>query len=358
MKPPSTPSISYRELIRAIGIDPETSPSSWRKAIDHSAETPSGEDKQGRLIPTVFVDETQLSSDYVKAVIGRRFLSDEDDLMKLLEHMGVLRPDEDASDEQENEWHDETESASYLPQPEPKRARFTRPTRSHSYTGTVDDPIQFTTTSCHTSSDLTSHLPGTTDNLSTSVPEGNTAEAIDADMEMRDSVAEDDDDEEHLESGLQNERDFEDFNDEGSKSDTVQNYLLLTPVEEVAGEADVFSDEETTVLIDTVHAHPVLWRRQGHFTRTALTERSRQKQLAWEKVADAVSRATAAGWPKKSSQQCFKKWDGLRGYFRMLLRTKNEDELSCVAWPFIKQMTFMTSVYRIRKKRDDCVGNS
>ncbi|XP_055334136.1 uncharacterized protein LOC129585472 isoform X2 [Paramacrobiotus metropolitanus] len=267
LKPQSTPCISYRELIRAVGIDPETNPSSWRKSIDHSAETvvffqvdlrgtlprmsksvrvcreqPSGEDKQGRLIPTVFVDETQLSSDYVKAVIGRRFLSDEDDLMKLLEHVGVLRPDEEAMEGQENDgrdddWQeDETENVSYLPQSEPKRARFAGRTEfgqriaaSRSHTGTGDHPTVLASTGGHTVVDMNPYYHGSVDNLSTNALGGNPADVMDADTEMSGVAAEDDNqnfplseyaqytagssahegDEEHPEPGLEDDPDFE-----------------------------------------------------------------------------------------------------------------------------------------------------
>ncbi|XP_055334174.1 uncharacterized protein LOC129585497 [Paramacrobiotus metropolitanus] len=407
MKPQSTPWISYRELIRAVGIDPELNPSSWRKSIDHSAETVvffqvdlrgalprmsksvrvcrdqlSGEDKQGRLIPTVFVDETQLSSDYVKAVIGRRFLSDEDDLMKLLEHVGVLRPDEEAGEGQENDGRDnvyqedETENISYLPQPEPKRARFAgrtdfgqrieRIAANRSHTGTGSHQTESAGSAYRTPSDLPPYprsATAATDHLPTGVADEKAAEVTDADVEMGGSAVEDDDDnfplpeyvqhdvpgssahhndEEHLESGLEDENDVEDATDE-------------TPGEEGTGEAELFTHQETTVLIDNVKAHPVLWRKQNQSGST--TDRTRQQQLAWEKVTAAVSRATVAGKPKKTSQQCSRKWGSLHAYFRMILPTTKEDEALRNRWPFTQQMMFTKSEDKMRKRHGNSLEN-
>ncbi|XP_055334155.1 uncharacterized protein LOC129585481 isoform X2 [Paramacrobiotus metropolitanus] len=139
--------MSYKELVKVVGVDCEASPSSWRKAIDHSAETVvffqvdlRGStprmcksvricQEEEKLVPSVYIGESLLSATYVKTIIGKRFLTDEDDLMKLLEHAGILQEDgeffeENAEDGDGGHGEDEAgENEPLEPEPEPKRAR-------------------------------------------------------------------------------------------------------------------------------------------------------------------------------------------------------------------------------------------
>ncbi|XP_055334197.1 uncharacterized protein LOC129585513 [Paramacrobiotus metropolitanus] len=151
--PTSPAALSYKDLIKVVGVDPESNPLYWRKAIDHSAETVvffqvdlrgtlprmcksvrichEAGDRQ-RLIPRMYIGETLLSGDYVKTIIGKRYLADEDDLMKLLEHAGVLKESEEPVVEQQDEENNddnvwcgaESEDGAASPQPIPKRAKF------------------------------------------------------------------------------------------------------------------------------------------------------------------------------------------------------------------------------------------
>ncbi|XP_055334164.1 uncharacterized protein LOC129585487 [Paramacrobiotus metropolitanus] len=144
-------SMSYRELVKVVGVDPESNPLYWRKAIDHSAETvvffqvdlrgtvpkmcksvricQEEENHQMRLVPSVYIGESLLSATYVQTIIGKRFLTDEDDLMKLLEHAGILHEDaeffeENAEDGDGDHGEDEAgENEPNEPGPDPKRAR-------------------------------------------------------------------------------------------------------------------------------------------------------------------------------------------------------------------------------------------
>ncbi|XP_055334152.1 uncharacterized protein LOC129585480 isoform X2 [Paramacrobiotus metropolitanus] len=123
--PASPAAMSYKDLVKVVGVDPESNPSYWRKAIDHSAETvvffqvdlrgilprmcksvricQAEENQQLLLVPSVYIGDTLLSGSYVKTIIGKRFLADEDDLMKLLEHAGILQENEElAEDKEEN----------------------------------------------------------------------------------------------------------------------------------------------------------------------------------------------------------------------------------------------------------------
>ncbi|XP_055346981.1 uncharacterized protein LOC129594351 isoform X4 [Paramacrobiotus metropolitanus] len=118
----AVPGVSYKKLVESIGIDSSVPPTSWRKAIDHSAEIilfyqldlRGGFPKLSKsiriraedcvcngqsgslLIPTVYVDENPVSSSFVETIIGRQYLADGDDLMKLLDHAGVFQ---DGTDE-------------------------------------------------------------------------------------------------------------------------------------------------------------------------------------------------------------------------------------------------------------------
>ncbi|XP_055334145.1 uncharacterized protein LOC129585477 isoform X2 [Paramacrobiotus metropolitanus] len=137
--------MSYKELVKVVGVDCEASPSSWRKAIDHSAETVVffQVDLRGvlprmcksvricqeeeKLVPSVYIGESLLSATYVKTIIGKRFLTDEDDLMKLLEHAGILHEDGEFFEENAEDGdggHGAEEGGENDPfEPEPKRAR-------------------------------------------------------------------------------------------------------------------------------------------------------------------------------------------------------------------------------------------
>ncbi|XP_055334186.1 uncharacterized protein LOC129585503 [Paramacrobiotus metropolitanus] len=120
--------MSYKDLVKVVGVDPESNPLYWRKAIDHSAETvvffqvdlrgtlprmcksvriSQAEENQQLLLvpslPSVYIGDTLLSGSYVKTIIGKRFLADEDDLMKLLEHAGILQENEELAEEKEED---------------------------------------------------------------------------------------------------------------------------------------------------------------------------------------------------------------------------------------------------------------
>ncbi|XP_055334160.1 uncharacterized protein LOC129585484 [Paramacrobiotus metropolitanus] len=143
--------MSYKDLVKVVGVDPESNPLYWRKAIDHSAETvvffqvdlrgtlprmcksvricQAEENQQLLLVPSVYIGDTLLSGSYVKTIIGKRFLADEDDLMKLLEHAGILQENEELAEEKEEDrdnaqWDEDTaENELFVAEPAAKKQK-------------------------------------------------------------------------------------------------------------------------------------------------------------------------------------------------------------------------------------------
>ncbi|XP_055334177.1 uncharacterized protein LOC129585498 isoform X2 [Paramacrobiotus metropolitanus] len=326
--PTSPAALSYKDLIKVVGVDPESNPLYWRKAIDHSAETVVffQVDLRGtlprmcksvricqeaagrqRLIPRVYIGETLLSGDYVKTIIGKRYLADEDDLMKLLEHAGVLKENEgplvveqDEENMENTSYSEERENGAGSPEyysPEPKRVKAnenTQPQRTtRSQRPTSHQP--FTLEMPDQADDDRSSLGGRhTLDLSPLIPVDKIVKAP-----IETAVAEDVPDETDFEmsglpvdngGGSDEDDDLPSGDDAPGPSTPHENTdestgkrprVKIRPAAEdnPADSSDVrpgrrissrgsyaprmFCSDEISVLIDQVEANPMLWRTVG-----------------------------------------------------------------------------------------------
>ncbi|XP_055334187.1 uncharacterized protein LOC129585504 [Paramacrobiotus metropolitanus] len=303
-----------------------------------------------------------LSSDYVKAVIGRRFLADEDDLMKLLEHAGVLQADEEAGEENDEERKDEewdegeVENEPYRAAPVPKRRKVSG--KKHS--GLPQKTAISRSQASLVEKDAESHtdvsgsrrpvdvLVNALDKPSTSSAE--TAAEEDADVDLSGLPSGDDQDDmplgydetgsprldsedEHAEAGLEGEH------DPGDASEP------RTHTAATSYEGRDFSFEEVLALIDGVHAQPFLWQKSS-IAGLGTAARTQERRVAWANVAEMVNQ-TGTGVPK-SCQDCMWKWENVRATYRRLVRTNAE---RTTTWPFIEKLAFTKPEIMQRRKR-------
>ncbi|XP_055334173.1 uncharacterized protein LOC129585496 [Paramacrobiotus metropolitanus] len=365
---PTLPGMSYKDLINAVGIEPETSPSSWRKTIDHTAETvvffqvdvhssvPSmcksvritQEHSMGerRLVPSVYLYDTLLSVDHVIEVLKRRYLADADDLMKLLEYVAALQADtEEVGQEQENgEDHlDEIENATSPPQPRSKRMKTPENVRLRSSRRLQASTRRslYTAPSENSYEDATGELQqfDFTADASPYSPElaPDCTVATDSDVECDALPAEGEDD--HTEEDAEEPED----------SEPEAEWKGPIRPRSTKPEAARFTEEETRALIESIRANPILWRSDRQ--RANLPERTQKKRLAWEKVMRAVNRvAESRGRKKKTFAFCYKKWDSLLSSFRRDVRMNTKNGQFVGVWSFSEQMMFIKPQLKISSK--------
>ncbi|XP_055334163.1 uncharacterized protein LOC129585486 isoform X2 [Paramacrobiotus metropolitanus] len=412
MQPIAIPSMSYKDLIKVVGVDPESNSSYWRKAIDHSAETvvffqvdlrgtlprmcksvricQEEENACIRLVPSVYIGETMLSPAYIKTIIGRQYLDDEDDLMKLLEHAGILEVEAVSEDLEEERGCDEDEAAAEeeeytpsakrrkcatqvqtltVPRPDPvvskSRPQVVYPSGkiSNVYSSTVNRKV-------HQSRDASGDLPGQGAAIklpSSGIPRSSSPEhdAMDTDVDF-DELS---DGENPLtpagnECSLEStecsvpgsSKPYESNGKQVRTTDTMQDgtdeegdlgkkSVLLkkprNPTQSTGSETAIwFSHDEVGVLIDTVATLPVLWSGEV----TVPGRPADVKQRAWDTVAAAVNRvAVENGEPIKSGLQCQKKWRIVLSVFLRIVRTHGKAGKVITTWVWAPKMMFVLS---------------
>ncbi|XP_055334158.1 uncharacterized protein LOC129585482 [Paramacrobiotus metropolitanus] len=415
---PTTPAaLSYKDLIRVVGVDPESNPLYWRKAIDHSAETvvffqvdlrgtlprmcksvricQEAGDRQ-RLIPRVYIGETLLSGDYVKTIIGRRYLADEDDLMKLLEHAGVLKENQEPVVEEQDEenadgdsYSEEREDDAGSPEPVPKRVRFgeklqaPRTTRiiSHDRRPTSHRTVTLATPD-HRNTDLGNTGGRHTRDLAPLFPMDNSVKAP-----IETGVPEDVPDETDFEMSVLPVDDAADYEDDLPLGDDVPGPSAslenadgptgkMPPIrhsqphpaveDNPANNSDGqirmarlissrmpdalgFCSDEISVLLDQVQANPLLWRTTGEMKAGPTGVQGAQaRQRGWQQVAAVVSTARLDGAPVKTGDECYKKWRNLMRTFGRIVKHQNDDGQLTTKWQWTAKMLFVLPVVRSR----------